>query len=385
MPFVKHSDAADGGNGAATNAHDFIDNKLIPFITSVTHFPVAADRWTLEREDVIVANESEFFLSPPSNAPNAPVIAFHTKDSAVYMFGGTSYVAGTESYALPGNTRQHPESQASNPGWSDVTNSSHPCSWTSFWPTGGLTAHWLYAPSDGKYCYAVIQLAARRFRNIMFGEFNKFQSAMLGGQFFGAQHWNQGVSEIDNPFTSSRQHSGAVCAMSTSVSNGTQSGAFRAEGLRSGAPDAPAAKWHMNGDGFFAPGSFTRPTTGTWDTQNNAAEDIGTGWINALSAGGSVGSSYLFHVQQSLIANVKPLLPITVWVRGFAEAQERWMPVGQIPDLFRVSMLGFTEGQDLVVGSDTYSVLPFINSDQINTLNNDEYSAFDGLAIRQIP
>lgn len=391
MPFVKHSDAADGGNGAATDCHDFIDNKLITFITSSTHFPAAADRWTLEREDVVVVDaESEFFLSPPSNAADAPVVAFHTRDSAGYIFGGTSYVAGTEAYALPGNTRQHPQDGASTPDWANVTNDRHLCSWTNIWPTSGLTAHWLYAPANGAYCYAVIQLAARRFRHIMFGQFDKFASAMSGGEFFGAQYWGQAISEIDTPYDNDRQHSSPIVAAASSLGSGRQAAAFRALGLRTGAAVGDTAEWHFGSEGFSGGNpqdNISRPTgagSPPWDTQNNSAIDVGRAWCDSCGPGGP-GTSVLFEIQQSIIANVKPLLPLSIWALGFSEGQNRYMPVGQLPDIFRVNMSGFTEGQDVVVGSDTYSVFPIVNSDQVNTVSNDEYSAFEGFAIRQIP
>jgi len=384
MPFVKHSDVADGGNGAATNCHDFIVNKMIPFITSSNHFPVAADRWTLERTDAVATNEVEIFISPPSNSPNSPVVSFHTRDSCGYMFAGTSpYVAGTESYAMVGNNRSHPEEQSGIPGWADVVNDRHHCSWTNLWPTTGLLAHWLFAPDDGHYCLAIIQMSTRRFRHIFFGEYTKFQAAMGGGEFFGALYWS--ASHSDEPYRNNRQHGGPLTACGSSLGNGLQTGAFRAEGLRTGATIAPDAEWYNNCGIFNPQDGITRPTSQNsppWDLQNNAAEDVGRGWINAQSRSGP-GNSLLFQIQQSLISNIKPLLPITVWASGFAEGQDRWMPAGQIDDVFRIHLLGFTPAQDLVVGSDTYSLFPFINSDQVNTLSGDEYSGFEGLAIRQ--
>lgn len=392
MPFVKHTDAVDGGNGAASNCHDFIKNKLIPFAISSSHFPSVGDRWILERTDVIATNEEELFISGPTNVANTPVIAFHTRDSAAYMFAGTSYVGGVEAYALPGNTRQHPQDTANSPDWADVTNDRHPCSWTNVWPTTGLTAHWLYAPSDGAYIYAVIQLATRRFRHIMFGAYDKFVSAMTGGEFFGCLYWAQTTSVIDNPFKIDRDHSSGIVTQATSLGEGLQCGAFRAGGLRTGAPVGPSAVWQINGRGFSS-GSSSNPRTGKqrptgagsppWDTANNAAEDLGRGWCNMVGYRSSPGASFLFYMQQSLIANVKPLLPINLWALGYQESQNRYHPVGQMPDIFRINMEGFTPAQDLVVGSDTYSLFPVVNSDQINTAANEEYSAFDGFAIRQ--
>jgi len=386
MPFVKHTDVADGGNGAASNAHDFIISKVVPFITSVNHFPVAADRWTLERTDAVAANEVEVFISPPTNAPDAPAIAWHTREDAIFMYAGTSYVAGTASYALPGNTRQFPGSGAEpNPDF-DPTNDTDRKSntWDHSWPTTGLAAHWLYAPPDGKYCMAVVQLATRRFRHIFFGQYEKFQPLMVGGAFFGMQYWANRTTEIDDPYNSSREHAGPFCSHNTSLGAALNCGVFRAEGLRTGAPVGAAAEWFYNGTVFHPSNAIVRPATGTWDTQNNTAIATARGWCNGLGSGGP-GGDFLFQIKQSLLANIKPLIPIMVWGSGFAEGQDRWMPLGQIPDIWRIHMQGFTEGQELVVGSDTYTLLPFINSDQVSTLSNEDYSGWDGLAIRQRP
>lgn len=387
MPFVIHSDAADGGNGAATDCHDFIDNKLIPFATSSTHFPDPDDRWTLEREDVVVVDEeSEFFLTPPVNAPDAPVIAFHTRDDAVYIFGGTGYSGSVESYALPGNTRQYPDEIGSSPDWDPDSDSDRKrCSWSNAWPTAGLSGHWLFAPDDGSYIYAVIEIGTRRFRHIMFGQYDKFQAAMDGGEFFGAEFWNQAIADIDEPYGANKPHSSAIIGSGSSLGDGRQCGVFRALDLRTGAPIAPAAEWHFNnGNDFWPDDGIVRPSGAGWDTANNTAADIGQSACNTLGRG-SPGASYLFQVQQSVLANVKALLPLTIWCVGFADSQDRWMPVGKMPDVFRLNMNGFTDGQDFIIGSDTYSLFPCVNSDQVNTLANEEYSGFDGFAILQRP
>ncbi|MCK5317690.1 MAG: hypothetical protein KAJ55_07235 [Anaerolineales bacterium] len=63
----------------------------------------------------------------------------------------------------------------------------------------------------------------------------------------------------------------------------------------------------------------------------------------------------------------------------------RFSVIGQIPDVFRISMKGFTPGQEIVIGSDTYTVAPMVNSDVVNTVADDQYSGYEGFAYRQIP
>jgi hypothetical protein len=62
----------------------------------------------------------------------------------------------------------------------------------------------------------------------------------------------------------------------------------------------------------------------------------------------------------------------------------RWAPVGQVPDVFRVNMRNLTPEQEISVGSDIYTVFPMINKDSANTLANEGYSGYEGLAYKKI-
>lgn len=402
MPFKLHSDSGDGGGGAASDAHDFIDNKLITFITSSTLFPTAADRWTLEREDVVVTDaESEFFLSPPTNAPDAPIVTFHTVAAgdaaipdtngqspenfgAIYMFAGTSYGVSDESYAQPGNTLQHPDSVSSNPGWRDTTHDRHECSWANSLSGTSWTSHWLFAPSDGKYCYGVFQTAARRYRHVMFGQFEKFASAMNGGAFFGIEYWGQATADIDLPYDTTNPFGSPIIPYNSSLGGSSQAAYFRAEGLR-GSGTAPNAIWHQNGGGFggnaFPRVNAARPTTGTWDTANNAAIDAGRGCCTALTQG--PGTGFMFAMQPSTLSGLKPLMPLTLWGLGRADGTDKWMPIGQMPDIYAFNMKGFSPGEEITFGGDTYVLFPIVNNDTVNTNADEEYSGHSGFAIRK--
>jgi hypothetical protein len=55
-----------------------------------------------------------------------------------------------------------------------------------------------------------------------------------------------------------------------------------------------------------------------------------------------------------------------------------------VPDVFRVNMKSLDAEQEITVGSDTYTVFPLINNDANNTLSNEGYSGYEGLAYRKI-
>ena len=63
---------------------------------------------------------------------------------------------------------------------------------------------------------------------------------------------------------------------------------------------------------------------------------------------------------------------------------DRIAPVAQVPDLFRVNMSSLDPEQEISIGSDTYVVFPMTNKDSQNTLDNEGYTGFEGLAYKKI-
>lgn len=386
MPFVRDTDSADGGNGVASSAHDFVKNKLVPFITSTNLF-AAGDQWTLERTDVVAVDEEEIFISPGASAGDAPAMAFHTRADALYMFAGTSYVAGTESYALPGNNRQFPGDSTSEaaPSWDPAVDSGKACAWSNIWPTSAFLAHFLFAPPDARYCYAAVQLESRRWRHLAFGQMDKhgalsasdpggpFDPFAGGGQFLGGHFWEQAASAIDDPYD--QDHATPFNVTDAFAALDRQCATFRVPGLRSDAVD-----WYFCNTRISTTRSIQRPTGASWDTQNNALINVINGLVTGFSTG--PGSDVLFRLHESLISSSRTLSPISFFARGESGGTARWMRAGQMPDVFRVNMIGFSPGQEITVGADTFRVFPVVNSDAINTLEAEEYSGYEGVAIR---
>src|SRR5690606_30071821 len=199
MPYVTHTDGLDGGAGAAANIDDFVRNKLATFLTSTSLF-AAGDHWTRSKADVSIgSDEHEVFLSPPVNrtmgqdAP--PFMAFRARgvaSSGLAMFPGSGFDAATPCYDQPGGPGCYPNVLAGaadfiTSGFNGGTGGSFPlrAPMLNELPTTPFLQHHLFAPPDGRYCYAAIQIATRRWRHFWFGNLDKFggPAAFVGGEF----------------------------------------------------------------------------------------------------------------------------------------------------------------------------------------------------------
>jgi hypothetical protein len=120
---------------------------------------------------------------------------------------------------------------------------------------------------------------------------------------------------------------------------------------------------------------------------SNENQTAGVKTVGVGQANGSCGvlGVLLFRTNASLLSNMKPLLPIYLGVATTIDGGTRFAPVGQIPDVYRVSMKGFSPGQVITIGGVDYAVFPQVNSDVINTAANEQYSGYEGFAYRITP
>lgn len=391
MPHVTNADSLDGGNGTASNMDDFITNKLAEFITSTNLFS-ADDHWTRSASDTAVdTNESEVFLAPPVNLTAdedlPPYMSFHTLSEGCFMFPGNGYSGTEDSYDQPGGPGAFPAVSGSSPNW-DLSSSSpiHSCPLIGFnLPTSYLSHH-LFAPADGRYCYAAIEVATRRWRHILFGNFDKFggPTAFDGGEFCLSHGWSTNAIYIDDPYSSSGTDITAPGFQNnnnlTLSQRGMQSGVFRADGIQQG----DTAEWFgcRPTSNTLTTSHGTRSTLFSNVNQTGGNQVIGIGLLTG--AGRSLGNM-LFNTNPSLLSNAVPLLPIYFAISTFIDGDERFAPIGKLPDVYRINMKNFNPGDTITIGSDDYKVFPLVNSDTVNTVANDEYSGYEGLAYKITP
>jgi len=391
MPFVKNTDALDGGNGNAADADDFVRSKLAAFITSANHFPVAANRWVRSRaDDIITGSEAEVWLTPPTQSTpdldEPPFMAFHTKADGIFCFPGDGFSGTEPAYDQPGGPGAFPIVVAGFPDWkSDADGSglnpqqeipSITAVSSSTW-----IQHHLFAPADGRYCHAAMETGTRIWRHIMFGNMIKFggDAAWDGGEYCCGHRWSRFTQDIDKPYDAA--HMAPWAGNNRLAFSLPMNSVFRAIDLQG------ALEWwttHEITTSKQQSTSRNRPSGNDYSNvnQSSGAQILGGGFANGL--GRTIGTT-LFTMPASLISGAKPLIPIYVGIFRDIGGIIRFCPLGQIPDVFRISMKGFSPADEVTIGSDTYTLIPIVNSDVVSTIADDQYSGYEGLAYRQIP
>jgi len=242
--------------------------------------------------------------------------------------------------------------------------------------------HHLFAPTDGRYCHMAMETGTRIWRHMFFGNMIKFggDAAWDGGEYCVGHRWNRAVQDIDSPYDIA--HMAPWAGNNRTALSLWQNSVFRVNGLEG------ALEWwttHEISTSKQASTSLSnRPSGASYSNVNQVAgaQILGGGFANGL--GLTVGA-HLFSMKASLISSAKPLIPIYVGIFRDIGGFIRFCPCGQVPDVFRINMDGFSAADEVVIGADTYTLFPVTNSDVINTVPDDQYSGFEGFAYRQIP
>jgi len=373
MSFITHND--DGGPAASMG--DFLINKLGPF---------------METEALWVTNQSPASLSLPEaelfthagtvGVPAAPY--FYARSTGMHMLisTGTGIDTAQEWFDQPGNPGTAPNTltySSFEPPISTVIPRSQCLIVNNEYVTGSFTGHFLFTDGDGvspgTYVHAVIQLGPTVFRHLWIGEMTKFGS-FTGGTYLSG-HFHYPGSFQDDPYEALHIHphaiTGHTTVSGTSESWITRNNVFRADGLRGAIQWWACAGSDAGGGEFLAvPKAF-----GT----NSNPVDIGSG---AIVGGGGTMGTVLFDASANLSGKARPLIPFIFMAQLSFEGLNRYAPVGQIPDCFRINMDGLTATDSISFGGDTYRVYPLVNNIQSTPLFN-QYTGFEGIAYKVIP
>ena len=136
-----------------------------------------------------------------------------------------------------------------------------------------------------------------------------------------------------------------------------------------------------------------RNSAGNFNNVSAIVKDLGD--VNAGSDTLSFGSAWItgydeslgtipFACEPSFTSDGIAFQPIVLLLPSDFASNIRWAPVARVPDVFRVNMKSLDAEQEITVGSDTYTVFPMINKDSANTLENEGYSGYEGLAYKKI-
>ncbi len=211
-------------------------------------------------------------------------------------------------------------------------------------------------------------------------------SAWNGGEFCLGHRWSDNVNNIDNPMSSAH-----VPPIGSGYNFNDSYGAigslvFRAEGIRSGLTNDWWTAQHSSSGVTPAPTqTMSRPSGTSYENNNNTSggKVLGSGYISGPRGSGL--GSLLTSMNASLISNARAIIPCYVACNVEIDSLNHVAPIGQIPDIFGVNMKGFSPEDELTIGSDTYVLLPIVNSDTVLTAQDEEYSGYEGYAIRIRP
>jgi hypothetical protein len=346
-----------------------------------------------------------------------PFINFQTSAKTLFIFSGTDVNTGQEPYDQPGNPQNGPiDAVFGDPGH----NIELQCAGLTTM-VGPFDSYWLFGGPSAEYLHCVIKVSARQYRHFHVGMITPLDPDLHADSFYITQHrWN--FLEPDN---FSMQQSGTVNSLNSEHqpyqsghimpfrNNGTGVNVavgqdFRQSGLWLYSPGygTEAYDWWMavgtrrcpdasgGGGGTSVPGraqNVSQPastrsviaTTKVIGDVNEAADDVlfGAAFVSGYDA--TLGT-VPWACEPTFVTDGVPLIPIYVGLPTDFESALRWGPVAQVPDVFRVNMKNLDAEEEITVGSDTYIVFPMINKDSANTLDNEGYSGYEGLAYKKI-
>ena len=421
MPYRSET----GGFTGDGNMGDFIDVVVETFLTDT--FVAGGLAWISQittgspNRGKGSSPDFEFIFSRGGVGTEAPPFWFmQTNSRTLRIYSGNAVDLSFPSFDQPGNPVNEPDADPP----SDITSGSYRAqrclAVTS--ALGPYDGYWLFGGLSAEYCHVVLKVGARQYRHFHIGMLTPFDTELHADTFYLTNHrwgWlgpdNLGAttseSNADNkehaPYGSHLTPFGNADGENTSVgvdcrSQGmwVYSPGYGTEGydwwMMSGNPEnsAPSgggggASLHGSWRNTTQPGNVrsVQPPTKSVGTVNTNLESpvnqllFGTGFVGGY--GDALGS--IPHAcEPTFTTDGVALIPIVVGLISDFESDLRTGPIGVVPDVFRVNMKSLDAEQEITIGSDTYVVFPMINKDANNTLDNEGYSGYEGLAYKKI-
>jgi len=372
MTYRTTGDGGAGGGAAPSDMDAFIFDKWQPFaeefgfVTNQAPTPGSSpnrELWTYRG-------------SAGSPDPTlAPLCFFRTKDDQLFMFTGLDENLAQELFDQPDNPSNAPDTTGFDSDYTGNLPTTLRCPIVNGGDPGGTwSSHHLFTDgdsgTDASYIHAVIQITARSWRHFHIGRVEKYGIWVGGNYMFGHFH-NQASGEITDPYRQLHvQPFGGIRGDNT-ASGPIKAGSLHVEGF-AGSGANNAVLWHVSTTTGIAAINANAKTVGD---VNNSNYDMGH--FKVASYASLIGGG-LQTIGRSLLANASPLVPMTVFGKFTFNSVTSWAALGTIPDVFRINMQNFTPGESITIGTDEYIVFPAVNSDIINTVNGDEYTAFEG-------
>lgn len=393
---------------------DFIVDIYQPFLTDA--FGSGGLAWIQQTPDVGAGgggthpNYQRMFSRGGIGTEAPPFIMFQTLADFLWIFSGTGIDTTQQPYDQPGNMINEPiDASFAKPS----TNGSMGNLQSLCIPTivGPYQDYWLFGGLSAEYCHCVIKVSAREYRHFHVGMLTPLHSDLHADTFYitnhrvshlGTDNYYSGSSSLntDNkehqPYQS-QHHYPFRNNQTTNISFG---GDVRSAGMWVSSPGYGTLGydwWIMTGQevtassgaivgraqnssGNYSPATAVVKNIGDVET-TDATAPIGGGAVSGYDQGLGVT---LFAADPLFTTDGVSLVPIFVSLPSDFESDIRWAPVGQVPDVYRVNMKNLDAEQEITVGSDTFTVFPMVNKDSANTLDNEGYSGYEGLAYKKL-
>ena len=340
-----------------------------------------------------------------------PFFSVQTTAKTLYMFPSSGINTAQEPYDQPGNPMcQPPDALFSDPG---AGLGLLRCQAMTTM-VGPYDNYWLFGGPTGEYVHCVIKVSARQYRHFHVGMLTPLHTDLHADTFYMTNHrwdslepdnfsitsdatqWNEhkpyqlhilpfrNHDDINTGFTGGYWGDARSAGMIVySPLYGTENYDWWLMCGVENNPDISDGGVHgriRNSGGNFNTASAIVKSVGDVNNANDAVL-FGAGWVSGYDK--TIGTT-LFSSDPTFTTDGVALIPIYVLLCSDFSSDLRWAPVGQVPDVFRVNMKNLDAEQEISVGSDTYIVFPMMNKDSANTLENEGYSGYEGLAYKKI-
>lgn len=328
---------------------------------------------------------------------------------SLFIFTGFGSInTGQQIYDQPGNPMNYPPN-ASQP-YTDPTTEFHSlgCQFLNT-VVGPYDSYWLFGGATAEYLHVVLKVNSRQYRHFHVGMLTPMHPDLDANSFYvtchevaylnpdnleGAAFTTNADNKEHQPYIPSHRYPFLADNKNNLQFSGEN---LRNRGLLLYIPNlgTNVFDWYhqlsIEGNADF--GSRHGTTDGNMSTLtttekpigdvNNTSDAVLFGVANCSGYADGLGTT-LFACEPTFTANSVPLIPIIVGANVDFESDRRMAAVASIPDLRRVNMKSLNAEQEILIGSDTWVVFPLGNKDSQNTLDNEVYTGFEGLAYKKI-
>lgn len=227
--------------------------------------------------------------------------------------------------------------------------------------SGPFTAYHFFAEDgasgDPMYIHVVVEVSSGIFRHFGFGTIEKVND-WTGGEYAYGHVWSQAAFATDAP--SSTSHAFGLDSEKSSPSS--EAATLHMEGV---ADQGGSEKWGA----FFASSSTGNDTAGETRRQLYGG-GRGGGYIRQLG-----------HIRGSADSAYTPILPIPVMYHDTSQTPDKWIYLGQQPNVGFVNIANFEAGDEITLGGETWVVFPWVRKQYLKNDTQESWNA--GVAYRK--